>query len=87
MNKRIVNRVLNESDYIIKNQKTVREVAIVFNVSKSTVHKDMQERLKQINKEKYIEIEKIFSYHKEIRHLNGGKATKLKYLRLKNYKK
>ena len=47
----------------------------------------MQERLKQFNQEKYTQVEKIFSYHKEIRHLNGGEATKLKYLKLKNYKK
>ena len=84
MNKRIVNRVLNESDYIIKNQKTVREVAIVFNVSKSTVHKDMQERLKDIDYSLYKKVDKIFKYHIKIRHINGGEATRSKYLKLKS---
>ena len=85
MNKTIFNRVIKESDYIIENKNTVREVAKVFNVSKSTVHKDMQERLKYIDKEKYKKVIDIFNKHIEVRHINGGNATKLKYLNLKNY--
>ena len=84
MNKKMTNRVIEESKYIIDNKKTIRETAFLFNVSKSTVHKDMQERLRYINEELYEKIKDIFNYHKEIRHLNGGLATKNKYLRLKN---
>lgn len=83
MNKRILKRVLDESDYIIKNKSTVRDVAKLFNVSKSTVHKDMQERLSEIDKDRYSQIEEIFKYHIEIRHLNGGEATKQKYINIR----
>ena len=83
MNKKITNRVIEESKYIINNKKTIRQTATLFKVSKSTVHKDMQERLKYINRDLFEKIKNIFNYHKEIRHLNGGLATKNKYLRLK----
>ena len=53
MNKKIIKRVIDEAKYIIETKKTVREVSSVFNVSKSTVHKDMQERLYMIDKELY----------------------------------
>lgn len=84
MNRNIINRVLKESDYIVKNKSTVRQTAKVFNVSKSTVHKDMQDRLKIINKNKYKDVIDIFNYHIMIRHINGGEATKHKYLKLKS---
>ncbi len=83
MNKNIIRRVIDESNYIIENKKTIRDTARLFNVSKSTVHKDMQERLKEIDKEKYTIINDIFKYHIEIRHINGGEATKNKYLKIK----
>ena len=51
MNKKIMERVIEESDYIIKTNKTVREIASIFKVSKSTVHKDLSDRLLEINKE------------------------------------
>lgn len=85
MNKRIISRVLNESKYIIDSKETVREVAKVFNVSKSTVHKDMQDRLIELDKDLYDEVSKIFEDHINIRHINGGEATKMKYLRLKSH--
>ena len=84
MNKNIIKRVVEEGKYIIKNNKTVRETAEVFNVSKSTVHKDMQDRLKELDIELYKRVNKIFKYHIEIRHINGGEATKQKYLKLKS---
>ncbi len=83
MKERITNRVLKEADYIIKTQKTIREIAKVFNVSKSTVHKDLQERLIFIDKIKYYKVDKILKYHLQIRHLRGGESTKRKYLKLK----
>ena len=84
MNKNIIERVLYESEYIINNKKTVRETAKVFNVSKSTVHKDMQERLKELDYNLYKKVNHIFKKHIEIRHINGGEATKQKYLKLKS---
>ena len=83
MNKKIKKRVVNEANCIIKSEKTVREVAKIFNVSKSTVHKDMQDRLSLIDKELYKKINDIFKYHIMIRHINGGMSTKQKYLNLK----
>ena len=58
---------------------TVREIANQFNVSKSTVHKDLHDRLIKINKEKYIKVNKILKYHTCIRHIRGGESTRLKY--------
>ncbi len=87
MNNKIYNRVLNEANYIVENKETIRNTAKVYNISKSTVHKDMQEKLQEIDYKLYKRVQELFTYHKEIRHINGGKATKIKYLKLKNYKK
>jgi len=84
MNKNIINRVLEEANYIIDKKDTVRSVSKIFNVSKSTVHKDMQERLKYIDYSLYKKVDKIFKYHIKIRHINGGEATRSKYLKLKS---
>lgn len=73
-------RVLKETEYILKTGYTIREIAKVFNVSKSTVHKDLNERLYKIDKEKYDEVKKILNYHIDIRHIRGGQSTKLKYM-------
>ncbi len=50
---------------------------------KSTVHKDLQERLPLINKSMYNEVDRILKHHIKIRHLRGGESTKKKYLKLK----
>ena len=84
MNSNIVKGVLEEANYIIKTEKTIRELASIFNVSKSTVHKDLHERLLEIDKDKYIEVDNILKYHIDIRHIRGGQSTKNKYLRLNN---
>lgn len=76
----ISKRVLDEADYILKTEKTVRELANIFKVSKSTVHKDLHERLLKIDKNLYLKVDKILKYHTDIRHLRGGESTKLKYL-------
>ena len=83
MNKNIVNRVYNEAIYILKTKKTVREIAKKFNVSKSTVHKDLQERHYDIDKNLHIKIVEIFKDHIEIRHIKGGESTRKRYLKLK----
>ena len=80
MNKGIVKRVIEEANYIIDTGKTVRQIAEVFNVSKSTVHKDLHDRLFDIDNKLYIEVEKILKYHTDIRHIRGGQSTKEKYL-------
>lgn len=75
-------RVISEADYIIDTGKTVRELANIFKVSKSTVHKDLHERLLKIDKRKFDEVDKILKYHINIRHLRGGESTKKKYLKM-----
>lgn len=82
MNSNIVKRVIEEADYIIRTEKTVRELATIFNVSKSTVHKDLHERLLEIDKVKYLKVDNILKYHIDIRHLRGGESTRNKYLKL-----
>lgn len=78
----ISKRVLEEADYIIKTQNTIREIANIFKVSKSTVHKDLNDRLKKIDIEKYKSVKQILEYHIDVRHIRGGESTKQKYLRL-----
>ncbi len=77
-------RVIKEADYILKTGYTIREVAKYFNISKSTVHKDLHERLFNIDKIKYDKVDKILKYHLNIRHIRGGESTKKKYLKLAN---
>ena len=74
-------RVIDEASRMIETEKTIREIAKEFHVSKSTVHKDLQERLKKIDKSKYEEIEKILKFHTDIRHIRGGISTKRKYMK------
>lgn len=83
MNKKIVMRVKELADYIIDTKTTIREVAKKYNISKSTVHKDLTERLLEIDVEKYKQVDEIFKKHLEIRHIKGGESTRKKYLRLK----
>jgi putative DeoR family transcriptional regulator (stage III sporulation protein D) len=73
-------RVLEISDYIIKSSATVRQTADIFGVSKSTVHKDVTERLSQINEIIALRVRDILDNNKAERHLRGGEATKRKYL-------
>lgn len=79
----IINRVLNEVDLILNNGYTIREIAKILNVSKSTVHKDLHERLYDIDKLKFEKVDEILKYHTCIRHIRGGESTRQKYL-LKN---
>lgn len=83
MNKTIIMRVKEIADYIIDTKSTIREVAKKYNISKSTVHKDLTERLLEIDVEKYKQVDNIFKKHLEIRHIKGGESTRKKYLRLK----
>lgn len=72
-------RVLDISKYIIESSATVRQTATVFGVSKSTVHKDVTERLPMINEQLATEVRRILDRNKAERHLRGGEATRKKY--------
>ena len=75
----IEERVIEISNYIIETGATVREAAKVFKVSKSTVHKDVSERLLKINPTLWKEVKKVLDQNKAERHIRGGRATKNKY--------
>lgn len=79
MNDRIYQRVLEIARYIVSTKATVRAAAEEFGVSKSTVHKDVTERLEAINAGLYAEVQKVLQHNKEVRHLRGGDATRRKY--------
>ena len=80
MNLYIENRVLSIADYIIETGATVRAAARVFGVSKSTVHKDITERLRQINRNLGEQVAVILEQNKDERHIRGGMAPREKYL-------
>ena len=83
----VKNRVLSEAEYIIKYGATVRKTAIVFGVGKSTVHKDVTERLKHISSDLYEKVRIVLEHNLSQRHLRGGQATKKKYLIKNSLKK
>ena len=66
-------------EYIIEQKATVRSTAKKFGISKSTVHKDVSERLKKLNPQLYIEVKHILDVNKAQRHIRGGLATRRKY--------
>ena len=70
--------------YLIENKSTVRETAKKFGISKSTVHKDLTDKLYKINLLLYKEVSKILEVNKKERHLRGGEATKRKYSKEKD---
>lgn len=80
MDKRILERVKCEGEYIINTGKTVREMALIFGISKSTIHKDLRERLLEIDKDMYNKVSNILQYHMDIRHIRGGESTRRKFL-------
>ena len=80
MKREIIDRVMNECKYIIDTGKTVREIAYDFNISKSTVHKDLRERLFQIDLDLYNSVSNILQYHTSVRHIRGGESTRLKFM-------
>ena len=83
MNNKIYKRIQKEVDYILNNNMTIRQIAYILNVSKSTVHNDLHTRLYYIDKNIFNNLEKILKNHLETRHINGGNATKLKYQKLR----
>lgn len=75
----IKERTIKIGRHVVETRKTVRTIAKEFGVSKSTVHKDLTERLPEINPKLAQEVKEILEYHKAIRHLRGGEATRKKY--------
>lgn len=76
-------RTILAAQYIIENGATVRSAAKKFGVSKSTVHKDVSQRLMKINPALYIEVKAVLEKNKQERHIRGGNATREKYARLR----
>ena len=83
MNEAIRRRVLYQAKVMLDNHLTVREVAKIIGLSKSTIHKDLTEKLKLIDEELFDEITDLLEYNKNIRHIRGGQKTKEKYENLK----
>lgn len=84
MREYIEERALQIGQYIIESNATVRQAAKRFGVSKSTVHKDVTERLAAVNQSLAAEVKKVLDVNKAERHLRGGEATREKYLHKKN---
>lgn len=82
----IEERAIDLAQYIIDSKDTVRGAAKKFGISKSTVHKDVSERLKKINPALAKKVRLILDENKAERHMRGGLATKLKYSHLKEEK-
>ena len=79
MKEYIEERAINVANYIIEHNATVRQAAKAFGISKSTVHKDVTERLECINPFLAGEARKVLDVNKSERHIRGGMATKEKY--------
>lgn len=79
MRTNIEERACDLAAYIIENRATVRAAARKFGVSKSTVHKDLTERLEQINHILYLQVKEVLEQNKAERHIRGGMATRKKY--------
>lgn len=82
----IEKRAVELAQYITQHNATVRGAAKVFNISKSTVHKDIHERLFKINPALHKEAQRVLEQNKAERHIRGGIATREKYLGEKHQK-
>ena len=79
----IKNRVLQEAMCFINTKKTIREVADIKNASKSTVHKDLKERLPLIDNTLSIKVNALLDNHLKTRHIKGGEKTRMKFKSIK----
>ena len=80
MKEYIEERAIEIANYIIEEKATVRQAAKKFMVSKSTIHKDVTERLLQINRQLASQAREVLDTNKKERHIRGGMATRKKYL-------
>ena len=69
------------ASYLVENNTTVRGVAAHFGISKSTVHKDVTQALKRVNKPLYYQVKQVLAVNKQERHIRGGEATRQKYIK------
>ncbi|MBC7343258.1 MAG: sporulation transcriptional regulator SpoIIID [Clostridia bacterium] len=83
MQEHIRKRVLDISTYLVESSATVRQAAAAFGVSKSTVHKDVTERLPDINAALAAKVRLVLDLNKAERHIRGGEATRRKYQEIK----
>lgn len=74
-----MNRPIEIANILLKNKATVREVAKIMGISKSTVHKDLTEKLPKIDLKLYENVRNLLDYNNEIKHIRGGISTKIKY--------
>ena len=79
MRETIEQRACDLAVYIIENKATVRAAAKQFGISKSTVHKDLSERLPHCNRALYLQVKEVLDQNKAERHIRGGLATRRKY--------
>ncbi len=79
MRSNIEERVCDLAEYIVANRATVRSAAKKFGISKSTVHKDLSERLEKIDRALYLRVKEVMEVNKAERHIRGGLATRRKY--------
>ena len=79
MNDYIEKRAVLLGEYIVQKRTTVRDAAKIFGISKSTVHKDITVRLRQVSPSLYKEIRQLLDLNKQERHIRGGMATRRKY--------
>ena len=77
----IAQRAVDIAGYMLETKCTVRGAATKFGVSKSTVHKDISERLKAVSPITYGEVKKLLETNKQERHIRGGNATRIKYMK------
>jgi putative DeoR family transcriptional regulator (stage III sporulation protein D) len=82
MSETLEQRACELAVYIIETGATVRATAKHFQISKSTVHKDLSQRLQQYNYALYVQVRQILDVNKQERHIRGGMATKRKYQKM-----
>ena len=83
MKESIKARALTEAEYIVNTKATVRDTAKTFDVSKSTVHKDISQRLEKLSPSLHQQVRQVLERNKQERHIRGGMATKEKYEQLR----
>ena len=79
MDESIRRRTLEVAAYMVKHRATVRQAGRVFGISKSSVHKDLDERLPHIDPDLSRQVDALLQYNKAVRHIRGGEATRRRY--------